>query len=43
MSYDFPDAKGHFGPYGGQFVAETLMEPLRQLSEAYGRLKDDPA
>ena len=43
MAYDFPDAKGHFGPYGGQFVAETLMEPLRQLSEAYGRLKDDPA
>jgi len=43
MAYDFPDAKGHFGPYGGQFVAETLMEPLRQLFEAYGRLKDDPA
>jgi tryptophan synthase beta chain len=43
MSYNFPDAKGHFGPYGGQFVAETLMEPLRQLSEAYERLKDDPA
>ena len=38
-----PDAKGHFGPYGGQFVAETLMEPLRELTEAYERLKDDPA
>ncbi|HEY0917029.1 MAG TPA: tryptophan synthase subunit beta [Solimonas sp.] len=43
MTYDFPDKKGHFGPYGGQFVAETLMAPLRQLSDAYGRLKDDPA
>jgi len=43
MSYNLPDARGHFGPYGGQFVAETLMEPLRQLSEAYERLKTDPA
>jgi tryptophan synthase beta chain len=42
MAYDFPDARGHFGPYGGQFVAETLMEPLARLSEAYARLKDDP-
>jgi tryptophan synthase beta chain len=39
----FPDARGHFGPYGGRFVAETLMEPLRQLEEAYARLKNDPA
>ena len=39
----FPDARGHFGNYGGRFVAETLMEPLRQLEEAYARLKDDPA
>src|SRR5919109_4276369 len=38
-----PDALGHFGPYGGRFVAETLMEPLRQLDEAYRRLKNDPA
>jgi tryptophan synthase beta chain len=38
-----PDARGHFGPYGGRFVAETLMEPLRQLEDAYLRLKDDPA
>ena len=43
MKYDLPDSRGHFGPYGGQFVAETLMEPLRQLSEAYERLKNDPA
>ncbi|ULQ46369.1 tryptophan synthase subunit beta [Flagellatimonas centrodinii] len=43
MSYDYPDARGHFGPYGGQFVAETLMEPLARLTEAYAALKDDPA
>jgi len=41
--YAGPDARGHFGPYGGRFVAETLMEPLRQLEEAYNRLKRDPA
>ncbi|MBX6421299.1 MAG: tryptophan synthase subunit beta [Sinobacteraceae bacterium] len=40
---NFPDARGHFGPYGGRFVAETLMEPLRRLEEAYLKLKDDPA
>ena len=39
----YPDARGHFGPYGGRFVAETLMEPLRQLEEAYAKLKHDPA
>ena len=41
--YQYPDAKGHFGPYGGRFVSETLMEPLRRLEEAYAKLKDDPA
>jgi tryptophan synthase beta chain len=40
---NLPDARGHFGPYGGRFVAETLMEPLRQLEEAYNRLKTDSA
>ena len=45
MKADFagPDERGHFGPYGGRFVAETLMEPLRQLEEAYSHLKGDPA
>jgi tryptophan synthase beta chain len=38
-----PDTRGHFGPYGGRFVAETLMEPLRALEEAYARLKHDSA
>jgi len=41
--YDLPDANGHFGPYGGLFVAETLMAPLEDLRAAYERLKDDPA
>ena len=34
-SYDLPDARGHFGPYGGIFVAETLMEALDELKRAY--------
>lgn len=44
MIYEnLPDARGHFGPYGGRFVAETLMEPLRELETAYNKLKVDPA
>ena len=38
-----PDARGHFGPYGGQFVPETLMAPLAQLEAAYRQLQADPA
>lgn len=38
----FPDAKGHFGPYGGRFVSETLMPALDELEQMYMRLKDDP-
>jgi tryptophan synthase beta chain len=38
----FPDAGGHFGPYGGRFVAETLMAPLEELTEAYLRYREDP-
>jgi tryptophan synthase beta chain len=38
----YPDARGHFGPYGGSFVAETLMQPLRELAEAYARYRNDP-
>ena len=37
-----PDARGHFGPYGGCFVAETLMGPIRELKEAYQRYARDP-
>ena len=38
----FPDLRGHFGPYGGQFVAETLMGAIHELSEAYERYRKDP-
>ncbi|PWV60236.1 tryptophan synthase subunit beta [Plasticicumulans acidivorans] len=38
----FPDANGHFGPYGGLFVAETLMAALEDLRDAYARYRDDP-
>ena len=31
-----PDAFGHFGPYGGRFVPETLMHPLQELQEELG-------
>ena len=39
--YDLPDTKGHFGPYGGVFVAETLMYALDELKREYLRLRDD--
>src|SRR5947209_9661354 len=41
-SYQMPDARGHFGPYGGQFVPETLMHPLEELVAAYDAARDDP-
>ncbi|HWV17474.1 MAG TPA: tryptophan synthase subunit beta [Rhodocyclaceae bacterium] len=41
--YAFPDVKGHFGPYGGIFVAETLMPALQELSEAYAAAQKDPS
>jgi tryptophan synthase beta chain len=40
---DLPDRKGHFGPYGGKFVAETLMYALDELRDNYERLRQDPA
>jgi tryptophan synthase beta chain len=39
---DLPDERGHFGPYGGVFVAETLVHALDQLKLAYERCRDDP-
>jgi tryptophan synthase beta chain len=39
----YPDAHGRFGNYGGSYVAETLMAPLAELTEAYLRLREDPA
>ncbi|HRK57337.1 MAG TPA: tryptophan synthase subunit beta, partial [Burkholderiaceae bacterium] len=41
--YSWPDARGHFGPYGGVFVAETLMNALGELEQAYARYRQDPA
>ncbi len=41
-AYDLPDKRGHFGDYGGIFVSETLMQPLKELREAYEQLRDDP-
>ena len=40
--YQMPDESGHFGPYGGMFVAETLMGPLKELREAYEKYLEDP-
>jgi tryptophan synthase beta chain len=39
----YPDARGHFGRFGGVFVAETLMQPLAELRAAYERYRNDPA
>ncbi len=41
-TYDLPDARGHFGPYGGIFVAETLVHALDELAMAYARYRTDP-
>ncbi|MBK6796966.1 MAG: tryptophan synthase subunit beta [Acidobacteria bacterium] len=38
-----PDAGGHFGPYGGSFVPETLMHPLDELKAAYAEVREDEA
>ena len=43
MSYDLPDYGGHFGPYGGRYVPETLMAPLDELEQAYHAARRDPA
>jgi len=40
--YQQPDARGHFGPYGGSFVAETLVHALDELKEAYEHYSKDP-
>ena len=43
LPYNLPDARGHFGPYGGVFVSETLMPALAELREAYAAAQADPA
>ncbi|MEN9763959.1 MAG: hypothetical protein RI906_3785 [Pseudomonadota bacterium] len=40
--YDLPDARGHFGPYGGVFVSETLIQALDALRDAYDHYRQDP-
>ena len=40
--YDLPDRRGHFGPYGGIFVAETLIAALEELRSQYEHYRDDP-
>src|SRR5687767_12813073 len=42
VAENVPDQQGHFGPYGGRFVPETLMYPLQQLEEEYARAQRDP-
>jgi tryptophan synthase beta chain len=43
LNYHQPDERGHFGPYGGTFVAETLIHALDELKQAYADAQADPA
>ena len=40
--YNMPDERGHFGPYGGMFVGETLIPPIQELNAAYQQYLNDP-
>lgn len=42
MNYQYPDERGHFGQYGGRYVAETLMPALLELEQAYTEASQDP-
>ena len=42
MNYQYPDEQGHFGEYGGRYVAETLMPALLELEDAYATARKDP-
>ncbi|MBW2450881.1 MAG: tryptophan synthase subunit beta, partial [Deltaproteobacteria bacterium] len=42
MNYHQPDNRGHFGVFGGRYVAETLMPALLELDKAYRDAKKDP-
>ncbi|RRS02499.1 tryptophan synthase subunit beta [Aquabacterium soli] len=42
LNYQQPDARGHFGPYGGSFVSETLVHALDELKAAYEHYRNDP-
>lgn len=43
MTYQYPDERGHFGEYGGRYVAETLMPALLELEQAYAEARQDPS
>ena len=43
FDYHQPDARGHFGPYGGSFISETLTHAIAELREAYAKYQHDPA
>ena len=43
FDYHQPDARGHFGPYGGSFISETLTHAIAELKQAYARYQHDPA
>ena len=42
MTYSYPDKGGHFGPYGGIYMAETLIPAVEELLQQYLRFRDDP-
>ena len=42
LNYQQPDERGHFGPYGGSFVAETLVHALDELKRCYAEVQNDP-
>ena len=42
LAENLPDATGHFGPFGGRYVPETLMHPLQELEAEYFRAQHDP-
>lgn len=42
FEYSYPDASGHFGPYGGSFASETLTHALNELRQAYAKYQNDP-
>jgi tryptophan synthase beta chain len=43
LTYNYPDKDGHFGPYGGIYMAETLIPAVEELRQQYLRFRDDPA
>ncbi|WP_370679583.1 tryptophan synthase subunit beta [Comamonas sp. GB3 AK4-5] len=42
FEYSYPDARGHFGPYGGSFASETLTHALTELGQAYAKYWSEP-